>query len=129
MADLNSMMGGASSSVHMRALVAIALPALRHEAVILSVWPPIPEDETTSLSSSVNPWEAEYEAVGSYRPVDLGLQTPKEAGFWMWEGKLYYPGPDCEGVYDSGPEWRSAWRKATEEEVLDFLRHKNSGGT
>jgi hypothetical protein len=88
----------------MRALVAVSFSG--RNSVILRHWP-----ESTNPES---PWGCEFEAVGSERPEDLGLVTPKESGLWIWEGNLYYCGPNAEGVCDDGPEWRGNWRRKGE---------------
>jgi hypothetical protein len=102
------------NSEPLRALVAVSSVK---DAIVLQTWPEPcgPED----------PWGCELEAVGSLRLDELGLGFPPVPthGFWMWEGHLWYPGPNAEGVCEDSPSWHGTWRAATWEEVQEWLEN------
>lgn len=91
----------------MKALIAVSEDV--NFSIILRVWPPAKSPE--------DPWGCEFEACQSRNPEDLGLKAPKKPGFWIWEGNTHYPGPNHEGINDSGPEWRGKWREADSGEI------------
>lgn len=97
----------------MRALVAVYAEADGTDSCLLEVWPPAkgPDD----------PWGCEFEAIGDRCLDNLGLKYPKSTGLWVWEGSIYYPGPNYEGICDDGPVWQGNWRRAKLNDVETLL--------
>jgi hypothetical protein len=99
---------GDHTSVPMKALVAVGIGDC---AVFLQVFP--------SEELEHSPWRTEF-GCGSTYPDDV-MPRPKEEGLWIWEGILWYPGPNLEGVVDDGPDWRGTWRRPDLDELGEYL--------
>ena len=98
----------------MKALVAAFIDDNHKEAVIMEVCPP--------AESPADPWGCEFEAAGCRHLDDLGLSFPPSTGIWVWEGSVFYPGPNYEGICDDGPEWQGCWRTAKFRDLAGVIR-------